>query len=71
MAALVAGYPVVLAAVSAAGVVVLPGARYLAGVSFGIFPVWVSLAGFVLLLTPTGRCPRPGGGGGPGSRRPG
>jgi hypothetical protein len=37
----------------------LPGARYLAGVSFGIFLVWVSLAGFVLLLTPTGRLPSP------------
>ena len=48
-----------------------PGARYLAGVSFGIFLVWISLAGFVLLLTPPGRCPRPGGGGGPGSRPPG
>jgi hypothetical protein len=35
----------------------LPGARYLAGVSFGIFLVWVSLAGFVLLLTPTGTLP--------------
>jgi hypothetical protein len=48
----------------------LPGARYLAGVSFGIFLVWISLAGFVLLLTPPGRCPRPGGGGGPGLRPP-
>jgi hypothetical protein len=37
----------------------LPGARYLAGVSFGIFLVWVSLAGFVLLLTPTGSLPSP------------
>jgi hypothetical protein len=35
----------------------LPGARYLAGVSFGIFLVWISLAGFVLLLTPTGSLP--------------
>jgi hypothetical protein len=45
------------------GVVVRPGslpsARYLAGVSFGIFLVWVSLAGFVLLLTPTGSLPSP------------
>jgi hypothetical protein len=38
----------------------LPGARYLAGVSFGIFLVWISLAGFVLLLTPTGSLPSPG-----------
>jgi hypothetical protein len=37
----------------------LPGARYLAGVSFGIFLVWVSLAGFALLLTPTGSLPSP------------
>jgi hypothetical protein len=37
----------------------LPGARWLAGVSFGIFLVWISLAGFVLLLTPTGRLPSP------------
>jgi hypothetical protein len=37
----------------------LPGARYLAGVSFGIFLVWVSFAGFVLLLTPTGSLPSP------------
>jgi hypothetical protein len=37
----------------------LPGARYLAGVSFGIFLVWVSLTGFVLLLTPTGSLPSP------------
>jgi hypothetical protein len=37
----------------------LPGARYLAGVSFGIFLVWISLAGFVLLLTPTGSLPSP------------
>jgi hypothetical protein len=36
-----------------------PGARYLAGVSFGIFLVWISLAGFALLLTPTGRLPSP------------
>jgi hypothetical protein len=45
------------------GVVVRPGslpaAQYLAGVSFGIFLVWISLAGFVLLLTPTGRLPSP------------
>jgi hypothetical protein len=45
------------------GVVVRPGslpdARYLAGVSFGIFLAWVSLAGFVLLLTPTGSLPSP------------
>jgi hypothetical protein len=37
----------------------VPGARYLAGVSFGIFLVWISLAGFALLLTPTGRLPSP------------
>jgi hypothetical protein len=37
----------------------LPGADYLAGVSFGIFLVWISLAGFVLLLTPTGSLPSP------------
>jgi hypothetical protein len=37
----------------------LPGASYLAGVSFGIFLVWISLAGFVLLLTPTGSLPSP------------
>jgi hypothetical protein len=37
----------------------LPGAQYLAGVSFGIFLVWISLAGFVLLLTPTGSLPSP------------
>jgi hypothetical protein len=37
----------------------LPGASHLAGVSFGIFLVWISLAGFVLLLTPTGSLPSP------------
>jgi hypothetical protein len=37
----------------------LPGASYLAGVSFGIFLIWISLAGFVLLLTPTGSLPSP------------
>jgi hypothetical protein len=37
----------------------LPGARYLAGFAYSFALVWVSCAGFVLLLTPTGRLPSP------------
>jgi hypothetical protein len=37
----------------------LPGARYLAGFTDSTVPIWVSCAGFVLLLTPTGRLPSP------------
>jgi hypothetical protein len=35
----------------------LPGARYLAGFAYSTALIWVSCAGFVLLLTPTGRLP--------------
>jgi hypothetical protein len=35
----------------------LPGARYLVGLSYVTTLVWLSCAGFVLLLTPTGRLP--------------
>ncbi|HKH54349.1 MAG TPA: hypothetical protein VKA58_02730, partial [Propionibacteriaceae bacterium] len=37
----------------------LPGARYLAGFAYSTVPIWLSCAGFVLLLTPTGRLPSP------------
>jgi hypothetical protein len=37
----------------------LPGARYLAGFAYSTVPIWLSFAGFVLLLTPTGRLPSP------------
>ena len=37
----------------------LPGARYLAGFTYSTVPIWLSCAGFVLLLTPTGRLPSP------------
>jgi hypothetical protein len=38
----------------------LPGARYLVGfVNFPFTCIWLSCAGFVLLLTPTGRVPSP------------
>jgi hypothetical protein len=37
----------------------LPGARYLVGLSYVTALVWLSCAGFVLLLTPTGRLPSP------------
>jgi hypothetical protein len=37
----------------------LPGARYLAGFAYSTALLWVSCAGFVLLLTPTGRLPSP------------
>jgi hypothetical protein len=37
----------------------LPGARYLAGFVYSTVLIWVSCAGFVLLLTPTGRLPSP------------
>jgi hypothetical protein len=37
----------------------LPGARYLAGFAYGTALLWVSCAGFVLLLTPTGSLPSP------------
>jgi hypothetical protein len=37
----------------------LPGARYLAGFAYSTVLIWVSWAGFVLLLTPTGRLPSP------------
>jgi hypothetical protein len=38
----------------------LPGARYLAGFTDSTVPIWLSCAGFVLLLTPTGKLPSPG-----------
>jgi hypothetical protein len=37
----------------------LPGAGYLAGLNNGVVLAWISCAGFVLLLTPTGRLPSP------------
>jgi len=37
----------------------LPGARYLAGFTDSTAPIWLSCAGFVLLLTPTGSLPSP------------
>jgi hypothetical protein len=37
----------------------LPGARYLAGFAYGTVLIWVSCAGFVLLLTPSGSLPSP------------
>jgi hypothetical protein len=37
----------------------LPAASYLAGFNNGIFLLWISCAGFVLLLTPTGSLPSP------------
>ena len=37
----------------------LPGARYLAGFAYSTVPIWLSCAGFVLLLTPTGTLPSP------------
>jgi hypothetical protein len=37
----------------------LPAADYLAGFSSGVVIVWVSCAGFILLLTPTGSLPSP------------
>jgi hypothetical protein len=37
----------------------LPGAAYLAGLNNGLVLAWISCAGFVLLLTPTGRLPSP------------
>jgi hypothetical protein len=37
----------------------LPGAAYLAGLNNGVFVQWIACAGFVLLLTPTGRLPSP------------
>jgi len=37
----------------------LQGARYLAGFAYSTVPIWLSCAGFVLLLTPTGRLPSP------------
>ncbi len=37
----------------------LPGARYLAGFTYSTVPSWLSCAGFVLLLTPTGSLPSP------------
>jgi hypothetical protein len=37
----------------------LPAASYLAGFSNGIVGVWLSVAGFVLLLTPSGSLPSP------------
>ena len=37
----------------------LPGARYLAGFVYSTVLIWVSCAGFVLLLTPTGKLPSP------------
>ncbi|HZA83016.1 MAG TPA: hypothetical protein VFC13_16340, partial [Actinomycetes bacterium] len=37
----------------------LPGARHLVGLTYVTVVVWLSLAGFVLLLTPTGRLPSP------------
>ena len=38
----------------------LPGAPYLAGFTDSTAPIWLSCAGFVLLLTPTGSLPSPG-----------
>jgi hypothetical protein len=37
----------------------LPAARYLAGFTYSNVPIWLSCAGFVLLLTPTGSLPSP------------
>jgi len=37
----------------------LPGARYLVGLAYGTTLIWLSCAGFVLLLTPTGSLPSP------------
>ena len=37
----------------------LPGAAYLSGLNNGLALAWISCAGFVLLLTPTGRLPSP------------
>jgi hypothetical protein len=37
----------------------LPAARLLVGFAYGTTVVWLSCAGFVLLLTPTGRLPSP------------
>jgi hypothetical protein len=37
----------------------LPGAAYLSGLNNGLVVQWVACAGFVLLLTPTGRLPSP------------
>jgi hypothetical protein len=37
----------------------LPGARYLAGLTYSTSLVWLSCAGFVLLLTPTGSLQSP------------
>jgi hypothetical protein len=37
----------------------LPGARYLAGFAYSTVLIWLSCAGFVLLLTPTGSLPSP------------
>jgi hypothetical protein len=37
----------------------LPAARYLAGFAYSTALLWVSCAGFVLLLTPTGKLPSP------------
>ena len=37
----------------------LPGAGYLAGFTYSTQIIWLSCAGFVLLLTPTGRLPSP------------
>jgi hypothetical protein len=37
----------------------LPGASYVAGIANGFVILWLSCAGFVLLLTPTGSLPSP------------
>jgi hypothetical protein len=37
----------------------LPGAAYLAGLNNGMVVMWTACAGFVLLLTPTGKLPSP------------
>jgi hypothetical protein len=37
----------------------LPGARYLAGFTYSTVLIWLSCAGFVLLLSPTGKLPSP------------
>jgi hypothetical protein len=37
----------------------LPAAGYLAGFSTGIVMIWLACAGFILLLTPTGKLPSP------------
>jgi UDP-N-acetylmuramyl pentapeptide phosphotransferase/UDP-N-acetylglucosamine-1-phosphate transferase len=49
----------------------LPAARWVAIYSPATTVVGLALVGYVLLLTPTGRCRHPAGAGGPGWPRPG